>query len=442
MKKNFLIFMVLKLLTPAFAEAIEPKLNLSIDKAFEMTLENNDLLSSRKAQMVADQESLNQAWAGVYPSVSISGVYGAGEYSTTYTPNTSDTFNRYGVQIVQPIFSDRKFEYISRQSTFADYSKINYQFETQKTLLDMTYAFLDLAKSQRLVETYRAELEDHKVKFVGLEAMLERGLATKMDVLEAQAKQDDILASLKGAESTELQNRKKLERLLGGKTIQSVIIDETLWQRARKWVEFSNWSDLAKDASLNLRIARYNVQLAKQDSNLEKSSYYPEVNLRAAIDNTDSYESTFRDNKKIQLEMTWPLYEGGSTNSKVRASNQKILSQQLALQDAEKMLNVQINEVVTGLMSSVANIDALDKSVTSNKLYLDSAEKGLSYGLRGVFDILDAKTRIYDTERRMVNEIYGNLRGQFELLFLLGKLDEEHLSQYLQKDFTPDLLNP
>lgn len=415
---------------------------LDMPSAFEVTLQNNTLLSSHKAKSQADNEALDQAWAAVYPTVSVTGVYGRGEYSTANTPKTDEQFQRFGLQVVQPLFSLQKFDSIKRQSKFVDYSNLSYSLEEQKTLLDMTYAFLELAKSQRLVVVSQKELEEHKVKFRGLQAMLKRGLATRMDVLEATAKQDDILASLVTARSQLLQNQKKLARLIGGQSVDLVEIDENLWKRTAQLTELTTWEALADKGSLNLRVAQYNVELAQMDASIGRAGYYPEVTLRAAIDNTDSYESTFRDNKKVQVEMVWPLYEGGLTNSRVRAAEQKIVGNQFALDDARKMLHVQLNEVMTSLSSSVVNIEALERSLTSNKLYLESAEKGMSYGLRGVFDILDAKTRIFDTERKMVNQIYDNLRAQFELLYLAGVLDPVHLRIFLSEDFTPALLTP
>ncbi len=443
MQKMWWLCFSLAFSTTALSNEKNPVLTvLDMPSAFETTLQSNDLLSSRKAKSLADNEALDQAWAAVYPSVSVTGVYGRGEYSTAYTPTTDEQFQRFGVQIVQPLFSVRKFASIKRQSKFVDHSNLSYSLEEQKTLLDMTYAFLDLAKSQRLVVVSQNELEEHKVKFRGLQAMLKRGLATKMDVLEATAKQDDILASLVTARSQLLQNQKKLSRLIGGQSVGLVQIDENLWKRTAHLTELATWEALADKGSLDLKVAQSNVALAQMDASVGRAGYYPEVTLRAAIDNTDSYESTFRDNKKVQVEMVWPLYEGGITNSRVREAEQKTASNQYALDDARKMLHVQLNEVMTSLSSSVVNIEALERSLTSNKLYLESAEKGMSYGLRGVFDILDAKTRIFDTERKMVDQIYSNLQAQFELLYLTGILDPVHLRTFLSKDFTPALLTP
>lgn len=421
-------------------ESAEPNV-LDITAAFELTLKNNDLLSSRKASAAADKESLNQAWAGVYPSVSLSGVYGKGEYSTEFTPLTDDSFQRYGLQLVQPLFSLKKFGAIERQSKFVEYTNLSYSLEEQNTLLDMTYAFLELAKSQRLMLVYENELEEHKVKFKGLKAMLDRGLATKMDVLEATAKQDDILASLVTAQSQLLQNQKKLARLVGGQAVDKVKINESLWSRSKRLTNLNSWEKIAQTSSLNLKVAQYNLELSQLDASNQKAGYYPEINFRAAIDNTDSYESTFRDNKKVQIEMVWPIYEGGLTNSQIRAANQTVLSSKYALEDSRKMLKVQLNEVMTTLTTTVANIKALEKSLISNKLYLKSAEKGMVYGLRGVFEILDAKTRIFDTERKMVTQIYDNLRAQFEMMYLAGLLNPTHLEMFIKEDFTPDLVN-
>ncbi len=416
-----------------FLAAAQPHLDFMA--AYQSTLENNDLLFSKQAKLHADQETLRQAWGGVLPTVSVSGAYGRGMYDTAFQKNQNDDFHRTSLHLIQPIYSAKKFNTISREQENSLASELQFELDQYSTILEMTQAYLELARSQRLVRIAELELEDHQTKSARLEAMLERGLASRMDMLEARSKQDEIRAILVTARNQVMVNQRRLERLIGVGVQQVIPIDETLWQRARDLVAYENWFGVAQRYAISLKLAQLQHNVAKEDLNVQKAGHYPEVNLRAEITNSDSYENTFRDNRKIQLEFTLPLYEGGITTSRVRAAHSLVSSRQYALRDSERFVQVKLKETLTKLQASIANLDALEQSMKSNQAYLDAAEKGLGFGLRGVFDVLEAKTKMYNTERRMVDEVYANLFAQFELLFLIGKFDYPVMRAYLKPDF-------
>jgi TolC family type I secretion outer membrane protein len=404
-------------------------------KAYQTTLDNNEGLFSKQAQLNADQEQLRQAWGGVLPNISVSGAYGKGQYDTAFQKGQEDDFHRTSLHVVQPIYSARKFNTIAREQDNSKASESQFELDQYTTLLEMTQAYLDLARAQRLERITQQELDDHQIKSRRLEAMLERGLANKMDMLEARSKQDEIRANLVTAQNQVMVNQRRLERLLGANVDTIQPINETLWQRARDLVAQPDWYQVAQRHAPNLKVAELAYQVAKQDLSVQKAGHHPEVNLRAEVTNSDSYENTFRDNRKIQLEFTLPLYEGGITSSRIRAAHNLVSSKQYALRDSERFVQVKLKETLTKLQASIANLDALEQSIASNQAYLDAAEKGLDYGLRGVFDVLEAKTKMYNTERRMLDEIYANLFAQFELLYLIGKFDYATLSAYLEPHY-------
>lgn len=415
----------------------------SIDflQAYQATLDNNDDLFAKRAMMEAEKEGLNQAWGGIRPNISASGSYGHGEYSTTFARNQSDTFHRTALQVVQPLYSAQRFRTISREQENAQASELQFRLDQQTTALDMTQAYVELSRSQRMAEIAQNELEDHKIKFKRLQAMLDRGLATRMDILEAQSKQDEIRANVITTRNQVIVNQKRLERLIGQPVGQVQPLNEALWQRAQDLTQYDQaWFNVAQHKAISLQVARADLDIAKQDVRINQAGHHPEINLRAEYINSDSYENTFQDNQKIQIEFSLPLYEGGITTSRVRAAHNQVTSRQFALRDRERFVNVKIKETLTRLQASVANIDALQQSIASNEAYLEAAERGLALGVRGVFDVLEAKAKSYNTERRMVEEIYANLFAQFELLYLMGQFDYATLADYLHPEFNVQAL--
>jgi outer membrane protein TolC len=185
-----------------------------------------------------------------------------------------------------------------------------------------------------------------------------------------------------------------------------------------------------------LLLAKQQERLAHMDIEVAKSGYYPEVALRAEASKSDTLETSIEGSNKIQIELTWPLYEGGDTDSRVKQSRALLESSRYQLQDRKEFLEVKLEETVARMDGNLKKIKALNQTIESSRAYLDAAQKGLSYGLRGVFDVLEAKSRVYDARRQLTAEVYDNLLAQFEFLYLIGRLDSSTVKSYLSEDFS------
>ncbi|WP_044411497.1 TolC family outer membrane protein [Thiomicrospira microaerophila] len=410
---------------------------ISLIQAYKLTINNNDELRSTAYRKQAEQEKLHQAWSAVKPNVRLIGAYGYGEYSTQFQTNQSDSFYRGSLQVVQPLYSTSAFRTIEREQSNQTSLETQFTQDQQNIALQSTQSYIQLAVAERKAQIAQKQLEDHQVKFRRLEAMLERGLATRMDLLEAQSRLDEIRALVTTSNNEVTISKKRLERLVGQPVAAIMPVNENLWLRAERLTQSeSSWIRYAQQHSPSIQVAQANLALAKKDLQVNRAGHYPEVNLRAEYIKSDSYENTFLDNKKIQIEFGFPLYEGGATTSRVRAANSLVTSQQHRLSDQQRTTRVQVEETLTKLAASTSNIYALQQSLASSQAYLDAAERGLTLGVRGLFEVLEARTRMHNTESRLLDEIYANIFTQFELLYLIGRFDQHSFTEYLKLGFS------
>lgn len=437
MKHKTLLIALTSLIIPFSVSNASTQAPISLIDAYNLTLNNNHELHGKAFRKQAEQEKLNQAWSAVKPNVRLSGTYGYGEYTTQFQNDQNDTFHRSSLQLVQPLYSANAFRNISREQSNQTALELQFGQDQQTIALQTTQSYIQLALAQRKAEIAHKQFDDHQLKLRRLEAMLERGLATRMDLLEAQSKRDEIRALVTTSDNEVLISQKRLERLIGEPFADIQPLNENLWRRAERLTENANhWLNQAQQHSPGIQIAKANLDVAKQELRIQQAGFQPEINLRAEYVKSNSYENTFLDNKKIQIEFGMPLYQGGATQSRVRAANNIISSQQEFLTDQQRTTRIQVEETLTQLQASSANIIALEQSVQSNQAYLEAAERGLSLGVRGLFEVLDARTRIHNTERRMLDEIYANILTQFELLYLIGKFDQHSLTEYLKLGFS------
>lgn len=429
---GFVLFTGLQM--PAAAETV------SFVSAMQQTLLQNEDLLSKQAQLDADAEQINQAWAQVKPQISASAIKGRSEYSTSFAQDQKQTYQRLNLNLVQPVYSRKRFLGIERSEFAVAAQESMFTLEQQTKLVEMAQAYIEVLKFQEAVRISELELNDHVQRVEQIQAMLDRGLSNKVDLLEAQSRYDVLRSNLVKDQNDLKVAQKSLGRIIGAHFNRVAPINPAIWQRASTILQQTNWYEMALENSQTLEVANKRLELAKKDIDVFKADYWPELSLRMTVGDSDTYETSIEKDKKIQLELNVPLYEGGMTNSRVDAAKRMQQSQEYFLADQKRFVQFKLDEVMARLEGSIANIESLQKSKESNQAYLDSAQKGLSYGLRGVFDVLEAKARGYQVERRMIFEIHDNIMAQIEFLYLIGRLSPADVEAYLQADFSVSAL--
>lgn len=421
---------------PAAAESV------NFVSAMQQTLLHNEDLLSKKSRLYSDAEQVNQAWAKVKPKISASVIKGRSEYSTSFAEDQKETFQRLNFNVVQPVYSRKLFLGIDRSEAEVESQQALFSLEQQTKLVEMGQAYIEVLKFQEAERISKMELTDHLQRIKQLEAMLERGLSNKVDLLEAQSRYDVLRSNLVRDQNDLKVAQKTLGRIVGFQVTQIESLNQDLWQRAKQIIGQTDWVTIALRNSQTIEVAKKRIAVSEANVKVAKAEYWPELSLRVTVGDSETYETSIQKDQKIQLELNVPLYEGGLTDSRLAAARYFVESENYFLEDQKRFIEFKMDEIMARLEGSIANIESLQKSKVSNEAYLDSAQKGLIYGLRGVFDVLEAKARGYQVERRMIFEIYDNIMAQIEFLHLIGQLSTAGVESYLQSDFSLSALQP
>ncbi|MEA3405038.1 MAG: TolC family protein [Pseudomonadota bacterium] len=409
---------------------------ISLMQAIDLTLQYNDDLASKQASFDADKELIDQAKANVRPAIDLRHTIGNSRYSTAYFQDLDDRYTRTTLALVQPLYSAQRLINLERSEEIVQVSELEFESHKQSKLLELIEAYITLLKYQKATVIAQQEVDDHLIKMQRLESMLSKGLTTKMDTLEARSVLDELNSNLIATKNDALVSKTRLSRLLGRPVENIVQIDEYLWQRSNAILMNTQWHSLVMENALAIELSRKEYDVAQSDLRIESAAHLPEVNFRMELVRNEAYDSSIIKDKKIQLEIMVPIYHGGMIASKSRAAQSQLKSKLHKINDSERLVKVQLDEMLTKLEGGVAKIEAYEKSMLSNQAYLEAAQKGMAYGLRGLFDVLEAKSRLYTAQRKLTFEMYDNIFSQFEFLYLLGMLDRSTVSHYLNPSFS------
>ena len=140
-------------------------------------------------------------------------------------------------------------------------------------------------------------------------------------------------------------------------------------------------------------------------------------------------------NEGVGIQLSLPLYSGGQTNSRVRQAVAKHRAAKEKLERVARETTRVARDSYLGVISGIATVKALQQSVKSSATALQATEAGYEVGTRTTVDVLDARRRLYSSQKNLAISKYDYLINIIQLKQAAGTLtrsDLEQINNWLQ----------
>jgi outer membrane protein len=403
--------------------------------------QNDPTLAAARANWEATQERVPQARAGLLPNVSLSASTNANYFGTNIDSNPRVTIDRgFGlggltVSASQPLYryaNTVAYSQAVQQVEQADYTLASAQ---QDLILRVATAYFDVLLAQFNVELAESQKAAVSEQLAQAKRNFEVGVATITDTNEAQAKYDSIVAQEISARN-DLENKRTALRAIIGRNPQDLKrlgpgFDPTLPSPN----SLEAWVDRALADNLNVRIARYNAEIAALEIERQRAGHLPTLDLVASANALAGSGSTntgaFNDTRQalIGLSLNVPLYQGGFVNSKVREALalQENARQNLEVARRNALFSAQTG--FTGVNSAAASVRAFEQALVSAQSAYESNKTGQEVGVRTNLDVLNTQQNVFQTRRDLAQAYFNYLVGILRLKSAVGSLDEQDLEE-------------
>ena len=164
--------------------------------------------------------------------------------------------------------------------------------------------------------------------------------------------------------------------------------------------------------------------------------------------NTDKVRSPADSNSTtdvVGLRVNIPVFAGGGTRSKVR---EQVYLQRAArgkLEGTLRSAERQTRDAYLGVLAEKARVQALQQSVKSSQTALEATEAGFEVGTRTTVDVLDARRRLFESQRDYARSRYDYLINLVKLKSAAGVLaptDLDSINGYLTTPTTLPVVRP
>jgi protease secretion system outer membrane protein len=414
---------------------------MSLMQAYEAALQNDPTFRSATHEHDAGQENRILGRSNLLPSVQASYVNNRVRADVDYVTAGKTTPTNHleylskvaSVQLRQPVINLDGLARYRQGVAQSEFSSAQFDFRKQDLILRLASAYTDAlfaATQLRLAEVVRdVYAEQQSVN----NRMFEKGEGTKTDMLETQARLDLAEAQVLEAKDNVATTRATLAGIVGQEVTGLDDVRDDFRISPETARSFDDWRETALKLNPELEAGRYTIESAKQEVNKSRAGHAPRLDFVASYSkntsdtlNTYNQEST---QKAIGIQLTVPLYSGGSVSA---ATRQSVANQEKAKSDLEATTDkvlVELRKQYALVLSSTSRIRALDKAVVSGTELVKATQQSIKGGVRINLDLLNAQQQLYSSKRDLAQARYNYLLAMLRLRSAAGVLDVDALRE-------------
>ncbi len=401
---------------------------------YRQALDSDSQYAAAKAQYLATLEREPQARSALLPNLNLLGR--ANQYTYEISPqNFNNTFGDYGagLSLTMPVYRPQNWEALEQAKLVVAQGESVLAQARQDLALRLANAYFNVLAARDQVTALEVQKEATLQQLAQAKREFEVGTKTIVDTNEAQARYDQIVASLQVAVGTLLIRRNELTAIVGRDPQLLAELADNPKLELPQPNEIDRWVKGAEDANYGVQIARAASEVATREIQRARDGFKPTVDLVAGynvnrFNGTQTSESSFRTNTgSVGLQLTMPLYTGGLTQSRVREA---VALQDKSLSDLETARRGAANAArasFTGVNFGLAEVQALESAERSARTQLESTQLGYRVGVRILLDVLNATTQLVYTQRDLKKARYTFLLSGLSLKASVGALSEDDL---------------
>ncbi len=297
----------------------------------------------------------------------------------------------------------------------------------ENTYLQLFSVYFQIARLSKNTENLKQTLEISKLRLERIQYQNDYGQSTKLELLNAEVDINNDSINYINTRQQYINSKRDLNIILGIQMEEDFEVE----------TEVDFLTLLSYDDLLSLSLAN-NVVLQQQEKNImiseyniraNKGDYLPRVGLSGSYgwNESDNPATSFFAQSTVTglragLNVSWNLFDGGST--KTRVANAKIIL------DSEEILQQQQFETLANILMNTSEeytnklfiLKSQEKNVLTNKNNFERSVEKYKLGQINSIDFRLAQVNLLNAQTDLTNTKYETKLIELELLQLSGQL--------------------
>ena len=337
---------------------------------------------------------------------------------------------RYSITLTQVLFNWQAFSARNEASLLEDQFEAEYFGELAFLLTDVAEKYFDVLLASDALNSIASEFDAVSNQLDQIRSMYDRQLAQITDLYQAQA-------SLAAVEAQQLQLQTELamrrEALRSASGVESGdlyrLSDEANIPPLENSINY--WVQQAEENNHQIRAREYAVEAADKRIDQRRGAYMPQVNFIVQRQDSDvgfdNRPQDRTDNTYIGLDVTIPLYAGGSNRAGVREATSQRRIAESELRQVQLQANERVRSAYLQVQSAATMIEAARKLLESTELTSTAMQRGFELGAVTNVDVLNALRDQFRAERDLQRTRYDHVKFLLLLKREAGQLSADDM---------------
>jgi outer membrane protein len=399
---------------------------------YEESVRTNPLLAAAAANLEAVRERRPQAIAGLLPEVGIDGSLSRLRVKNLNQSQPADrsTNKTAGINLTQPLFRYDRWIQLKQSDSEIAGAEAEYLAAEQELMIQVAERYFQVLDAQDNLQFAESEKNSIGRQLDQATQRFEVGLIAITDVKAAQARYDLSVSQEIRAISELVEAKDSLREVVGTYYDKLAPLKAELELVPPQPDSTDTWVKKAKQQNLSILSAQATAELARQEISRQRSGHYPTLDLNASSNFRDTGRGVApveRYDNEIGVQLNIPVYQGGAVNSRTREARSRFQEATDRLQQEIRTTEFETRNAYRGVMTDIAQVRALRKSLESTEIAIEAEEAGFEVGTRTIVDVLDATRENYLARLNYARARYLYVVDQLRLKKAAGILSRQDM---------------
>lgn len=417
----------------------------TLAEALAATYATQPALLAERAKLRATDENVPKALSGWRPQVFLQGSTGYGDgvsrqFLSTVPPGfwtKSQTDRLIGTAqatLTQPLYTGGKTQAnLNQAKNQVMAERANLIVQEQSSFINTVIAYvgngtstLGVIEAQQLLAL---AINNEQVLAKQLQATNDRfrvGEITRTDVAQAEAALAGATAQRQVAEGNLQTARGTFQQVVGFLPPGDLVAPQPLALPVKTEQEATA---MAANNNPQVIAALFNDAAAKDAVDVAFSQLMPQVSFQgqAFQSNNSATRSANSNGYQATLQLTVPIYQGGSEYSAVRQAKQLEQQSSRQVDDARRTAVQNAVQAWETLSAAKAAADSTREQVRANAVALEGVEREAIVGSRTTLDVLNAQQALLNSQTTLVQNLSQVVTASYQVAAALGRLTARDL---------------
>jgi outer membrane protein len=320
----------------------------------------------------------------------------------------------------------RKYNYQQLKETH-NLSQLQARETIENTYLQLFTVYFQIARLSENTKSLQEALTISKQRLKRAEYQYEYGQSTKIALLNAQVDVNNDSITLLNTRQQYLNSKRSLNIVLGITKQQDFEVETTV--DFNSLLEFSKLLKLAKANNILLKKNEKNIAISEFNIKISKAIFLPKVSFTSSYGwnkNQNPATSFFAQSQSnginAGLNLSWSVFDGGSTKTRIANSKIAFETQKIAQQQQQETITNNLKNTWDSYQNSLFILKAQEQNILTSQNNFSRTEEKYKLGQVTSIEFRQAQINLINTKTALINSKFDAKLIELQLLQLSGQL--------------------